>query len=299
MVISTIIAPPSAPQILPYTPAPPRSPILTGIDKRIIEAVRVHGVAKLWPLLDDLARQEGVTGRENRRNRRRELYTEVHQLIRAGALIGTGRNCIALPGQPQPAPARRRPPVASRRPRRTGSATQLTASPAAAELANPPQNHLVAPNTPPVHQLATAIQTKSAVTQEQISEAARSVAKLPRNQSRRWTGWIDGQRCWRGRLVLTPAGDVLPLLMANRGRVLLQEISDQDLPVIEIWLRTVWRSEEVKIAKHPAAVLLGKRKRGIVERPSEAKQRAARQNGVRPCRPGRHRGRPARNQSTI
>jgi hypothetical protein len=53
------------------------------------------------------------------------------------------------------------------------------------------------------------------------------------------------------------------------------------------------REHQLVLSKRPEAVLLGARKRGKRERPSEAKQAAARRNGASPVRPGsRPRGRP-------
>jgi hypothetical protein len=95
--------------------------------------------------------------------------------------------------------------------------------------------------------------------------------------------------------VVLPNGEAAPLIWCCRGRVLLQNI--HDLPVIE-WLN--WgalREDEVRPFKHPAAIALGRSKRGVREKKSEAKIRAARENGLRG---GRRRGPTAKSpaQST-
>jgi hypothetical protein len=54
----------------------------------------------------------------------------------------------------------------------------------------------------------------------------------------------------------------------------------------------VIRANQVQVIKNEAAILLGRFKKGIFERKSEAKASAARSNGAKPCRPGRKRGRP-------
>ena len=293
--ISIIVAPPTAPQVLPPARSKPKLRTLNQAESQIVDAVQEHGVVKLWPIIDELVLKDGKVSRAELRQRRRELYTTVYGLIQSGMLIWAGRNCIALPGTRLPILVqRRRSPVAYRHPRLAGSARTEPQLPRLTIPAIEPDSQPVAVRAPLRSQPARPPKTESAASPEQITEAARSLATLPRDKARRWTGWIDGQRSWRGRLVLTPAGDVLPLVMANRGRVLLQETSDAELSPIEIWRRTVWRSEQVQLVRNPAAVLLGRLKLGVVERPSAAKQRAARMNGLRPCRPGLRRGRPVR-----
>jgi hypothetical protein len=133
-----------------------------------------------------------------------------------------------------------------------------------------------------------------------VSEAARQLARLPRNQPRKMTGWLHGQHCWRGRLLALPNGEVAPLLWCSRGRVVLSGYRDD--PLVDEHtefvnhLRWVARREhDVQLHKLPQAALLGSRKAGIKERPSLRKQEAARANGRLPPRPGRSRGRPSKS----
>ncbi len=95
--------------------------------------------------------------------------------------------------------------------------------------------------------------------------------------------------------MVLPGGEVAPVVWCCRGRVLIQNI--HDLPVIE-WLN--WGAlleDEVRPFKHPAAIALGRSKRGVREKKSEAKALAARENG---SRGGRRRGPTAKSpaQST-
>jgi hypothetical protein len=133
---------------------------------------------------------------------------------------------------------------------------------------------------------------------ERISEAARRLAKLPRNQPRKLTGWLHGQQCWRGRLLALPDGEVAPLYWCCRGRVLLagyrdDPLVDENTEFIKHLLWAVRREKDVRLYKRPEAVLLGSGKAGVKERPSLRKQEAARANGRQPPKAGsRSRGRP-------
>jgi hypothetical protein len=126
---------------------------------------------------------------------------------------------------------------------------------------------------------------------ESISQAAHTLAAMPRRIKRKWTGWLHGEHCWRGRRIVLPNGEVAPLLWCSRGRVLLQ--NSRDLPFRD-WLAWAARREhEVRVYKHPSAIALGQRKKGLRECPSEQKSEAARRNGRQPVRKGsRPRGRP-------
>jgi len=78
-------------------------------------------------------------------------------------------------------------------------------------------------------------------------------------------------------------GEAAPLIWCGRKRILLQNI--HDLPFREWLLWGARREKEVKLFRHPSAVALGRMKRGVRERKSEAKARAARLNGLRGGRP--------------
>ena len=78
-------------------------------------------------------------------------------------------------------------------------------------------------------------------------------------------------------MVVLTDGEVAPVMWACRGRVLLQNY--RDLPFGEWLFWAARREKDVILYKNPAAVALGQRKRGVLERPSAAKLRAARANG--------------------
>lgn len=105
-----------------------------------------------------------------------------------------------------------------------------------------------------------------------------------------FTGRIGSSRGWRNMPVVLLNGSVGTLIAAFRG-----------------WAAVAWHDpfriqpnridyflvSELQRFKSPAAVMLGSRKKGVVEKPSEKKARTARSNGRCPPRPGsRPRGRP-------
>lgn len=105
-----------------------------------------------------------------------------------------------------------------------------------------------------------------------------------------WTGYVNGVRCWRGRRVLLPDGVGAEVMVARRGKVLV--FADRRASILASRFRAV-TAEQLVVCKLPEAVLLGARKLGKKERPSERKTAACRRNGCCPCRPGsRPRGRP-------
>ena len=140
---------------------------------------------------------------------------------------------------------------------------------------------------------STEAKTESVQDTAQITQAAKTLARLPRRQKRKLTGWLHGQRCWRGRLLLLPDGEVAPLLWCNRGRVLLRNYRGMEVPDFLNWGGR--REHDVRLHKSPEAVLLGSLKRGVRERRSELKASTARANGCSPCRNGKKRGRPPKS----
>jgi hypothetical protein len=111
-----------------------------------------------------------------------------------------------------------------------------------------------------------------------------------RKKPRRWTGYLaDGSRAWFGQRVLLPNGTVGYICAVLRGQV----VARWDDPKCLLGVRFgLFKTPDVQRLRHPAAVLMGKSKAGITERPSERKAAAARINGRMPTRPGRRRGRP-------
>jgi hypothetical protein len=294
MTISVIIAPPTAPQIpAPRQPEPPK-PQLDSFELYILDVVRECEPLKLWQLLNMTSEEFCPRNREEGRKARLEVWQRVRRLIRLKLLFRVGRNEIVT---------RKSPPMPKeRRVRRRIASVIKTASTKAVSTAIRPK----APESDPrpllpqterlvanhVHQQAQSNVPKSdcAPDPQSITAAARQMAKRPRKRRRRWTGWLHGEHCWRGRLVVLPDGEIAPLLWCNRGRVLLWFYRDMTFQEYLLWAGR--REHDVRLYRTPEAVLLARRKTGKKERKSEAKARACRANGLKPCRPGKRRGRP-------
>jgi len=121
-------------------------------------------------------------------------------------------------------------------------------------------------------------------------QAGSRLARHRWSRRKIWTGYVNGVRCWRGRRVLLPDGVGAEVMVARRGKVLV--FADRRASILASRFRAV-TAEQLVVCKMPEAVLLGERKRGKKERPSEAKEAACRRNGACPVRPGnRPRGRP-------
>jgi hypothetical protein len=293
--ISFIAAPSSAPQIpRPSARVPKAENPLTPDEERILEAVGHYEVAKLWPLLDEIARDDGVSGREALRRERLELSTVVRRLIRTGSLIGYGRNCLALPGTPKlPTTYCPKRPV-TKRPLKLPGSADLAPKPGPQMYSRDHfQNEIVTSKKPVKTQEGDVEKIESAVTPELISAAARELARIPRRPGKVWSGCVDGKRYWRGYPIQRPDGEIRRLFCVNRGRVVLIA-SDEDIEHFSLqrFFDLFWKSKDVRFLKNQAAALLGKMKCGVREKPSAAKQEAARRNGTMPCRPGKRRGRP-------
>lgn len=133
---------------------------------------------------------------------------------------------------------------------------------------------------------------------QELSRAASVLGRLRmgytrnrgRAKPRRWTGFLDdGCRAWFGRRVLLPDGTVGSICAVIRG----QAVARWDDPhCIEGARLRLFKAADLRPYRLPAAVVLGKSKKGVKETPSERKAQAARINGRMPTRPGRRRGRP-------
>lgn len=126
-----------------------------------------------------------------------------------------------------------------------------------------------------------------------VHRAAVTLARRERGTRKKWTGFLSGERFWRGRRVVMPNGEDGAVYFVNRGRVLV--VTDEICPVSG---RSVFafKAQHLRPFKLPEAVLLGSRKAGRRERPSEMKVAACRLNARVPPRPGsRPRGRPSKS----
>ena len=295
----------------PPSPLPlPTPPKLDWLEQRILDNVRDCEPAKYWSILNLVSEEMAQSSREQGRAARMQLVTKMQRLIDLGLVFRIRGNMVATY---KPAPIR----AAKRKPRRRKPTVGITpAAPAVSkdmavptlEVRNPPQ--AVKPQTQNIPRTSNpptraAGKTQSALSAELVTAAARELATLPRNQPRKYTGWLHGQHCWRGRLLVMANGMVLPLVWCQRGRVITDchcfSTNFKSLAEEAAFLR-VWTPSENQIALHksPAAVLLGRLKAGVSERPSAAKSAAARRNGAMLVRPGsrprgRPRGRPAQS----
>jgi hypothetical protein len=134
-----------------------------------------------------------------------------------------------------------------------------------------------------------------------VSLAGEALGRLrseARNRAPRvFTGRIGSRRGWRRMPVVLPNGSVGTLIAALRG---FAAVAWHDPFRVQPDRIDYFRASEVERFKTPAAVLLGSGKKGVVEKPSEKKARAARSNGRCPPRPGsRPMGRPRRQPPSL
>jgi len=300
--LSIICAPLDAPQVAAKKlPLPPAAHQLDQIDERIIEVVHDVGRVNVWSLFNSLSCGAGL-GRSADRDARRELWDRVRRLKHLRLIYGIGRNEITA-NKPA-APLRR----SQRRPRRPRSVDRLAHFPGVSVANEVPRTlqpemkyqtdyEAVIKNGPPISTLTDLEKTKSGMRQEQLTVAARALAKLPRRQIRKLTGFLQGERCWRWRLVVLPNGEITKLYWASRGRVRL--VDANDLPYSSWLMRVVRHAHEIRLYRNPVAVALGSQKRGVIERKRAKKADAAKRNGRCPVRPGRRpRGRPRATPAT-
>ena len=288
----------------PPPPPPPPKTVLDWQDERLLERLRDAEECPTWSLINSFVADHSPRDRKTIKDLSLEMLSRLKRLRDLGLVFPLGRNWISAT---KPDPTKRRPKIRRRR------ASVAKESKGGAVSAVTPSNPQVVPDLP--HQVRTklantnpasgspavgAVKTESVPTAEPVAAAARQLARLPRNQPREYTGWLHGQHCWRGRLLILPDNTVVPLFWCNRGRVLtncagFELPDDSDLARFNFMRRWALHEADVKLYKHPAAVTLGSLKRGVRERPSAAKSNSARANGCQPCRPGKRRGRPRRD----
>jgi hypothetical protein len=127
----------------------------------------------------------------------------------------------------------------------------------------------------------------------QRSKAASVLGSLAKRQPKKWTGWIGQEHFWRGRRVVLPGGQVAEVYGVVRQQVISKWHDPYSVDPLKI---AVFGAGDVTVFKLPAAVALGRCKRGTRERPSTAKAATSRLNGHEPPRRGsRPRGRPAQS----
>lgn len=253
----------------------------------------------LWKVINGLARARQPQSRDQRRCLCLRFWGAVRELLRFKVLYRHGPLIALQDFATRPrSPKRRAPSVGTSTSKMTGS--NPVVFPAGTPANNPQttDHELVISDA---NTVGSVPETKSATpTPAEVSAAASALARLPRRPKRIWSGWLnDRVRTYRNMPIKLAGGETVYAFGARRRLlVYVREpgmcVGDPD-EVVRSW--GVVRASEVEVVRNPHAALLGRLKAGTRERKSEAKARAARLNGLRPCRKGKRRGRPSsRNQ---
>lgn len=124
----------------------------------------------------------------------------------------------------------------------------------------------------------------------QRSTAATVLGSLPKKQRKKWSGWIGQDHFWRGRRVVLPDGHVAEVYGVVRQQVIARWHDPHSVDPVKV---AVFNAGDVQAFKVPAAVALGRYKRGVRERRSALKAETSPINGCAPPKAGsRPRGRP-------
>jgi len=144
----------------------------------------------------------------------------------------------------------------------------------------------------------------SANSSVEISAAARALGSRTkqlfgnrRSERRVWTGFIQGKRCWKGRTVILPDGNVGRIKSVRRGNAIVLVTEQKES--VKTTIDKSFPAVSLRIWKDPAAVALGRRKRGRIERKSPKKLLSCQLNAAKPTRFGsKRRGRPRKSGPT-
>lgn len=290
--ISVIVAPANARQILTTPPQPRRTsvPAFDLLDLAILQEVQRGGTygVRLWEGLNAVAQAQGPKGRADQRRFRLHLWHRTKALLREGVLFRFGRTAISTVKV-----ARER---AVRRKLRVEAGSTLTRL--KQTDGNLATNHLSLNLINDLKAYGEVDKTQSVQMPEEVANAARSLARLCR---KRWSGWLGETRSYRGMAVLLPSGKLAHVFGVLRGQVVVTNEPD-GLAGDPTTAGALWRvvpARDVQIIKNPQAAALARLKRGVREKKSERKARAARANGCQPCAPGRRRGRPPKMAQPI
>ena len=290
MLISEFSAPPSSPAH--SAPPQPRPTQLDALDTRIVEALRIRGRygAGVWEVINALADAYEHKSRADLRATRLAFWSRLRGLLRLKMIFRQGRTRISLCKLPAAGASRRRR-------KRAGSTSEEPVQESTSIASNYLSLQLPELSQPTSGAPPVVPKTKSAHSPAEVTQAARSLAQLPRRPRRRWSGWIGATRAYRNLPILLPDQREVYVFAARRGKVLFTSQPDGPIGSIEgIWRDWgVVRASQVGLLKNEAAALLGRAKSGRTERKSVAKMLAARRNARRPPRKGRRpRGRPRR-----
>ncbi len=310
----------------PYTPPKPPQPppSLNGTDLMLFKALQRHGRygSLIWPLLNEVAAEQEPADRAEAREIRLELWRRLRGLIKAGVVHWYTRKSISIYDLPRHYVNRRRrsragSTLTSKRTSETCQKGILVSNSAKNKLlpdcstAAPPQplaaitqSALAAPSDPllPTSSVAMSDAAPTPCQDDEqantIRQAARELARLPRSVKKQWSGYVNGVRIWRNRRIQLPNGDLAFAYGALRGKLIWNSCeTGLNTELGDDWTWDVIDADQVRLVKNPHAVALGRMKAGVREKVSEAKSRAARTNGLKPCKSGRQRGRPRSLQS--
>jgi hypothetical protein len=299
-VLSEIIPPPAAPQDSAPMCASSPPTLVDEIDQSLLHHLHAIGSCPTWTLINLVADAQSPDGRSVRRKLSRDLLERLKRLKQLELVHGLGRNWVSIT---KPVPRRRKP----NSPRSKASVNispskdcDSVAKPAPAEL--PPLTRLcVDPHLTIANcDLARSRHEPSTIQCENdralIREAASHLGRMPRRPKRKWSGWIGEVRSYRNMRVRLADGQIVYVFGTRRGHLVYTLEPDGPAGDFDS-IRILWGvvpASTVEIIRNEHAVTLGRLKRGVRERPSEAKARAACENGRKPCREGVTRGRPRR-----
>lgn len=130
----------------------------------------------------------------------------------------------------------------------------------------------------------------------QRSTAATVLGSMPKKQRKKWTGWIGHDHFWRGRRVVLPNGRVGEIYGVVRQQAVVRWHDPHALNPMQA---AIFDTHDLRVYRLPAAIALGRCKRGVRERASAIKALTSRLNGNLPPRPSsRRRGRPRKQFAT-
>ena len=270
-------------------------------------------------LANEVAAEQQPIDRAEARRMRLELWWQLRRLMKVGLVFRYSRGSVSVYNLPRQYVNRRRRsragstlssrfaskahqrdiPVSKSRHTKMlpecGAASSPQPSVAKSESAQAALSSPALPISIPVKPDAGPTLTRTKEQEERICVAARGLARLPRKAKRRWSGYANGVRVWHNRKIILPWGKIAYCYGCLRGKLNWTSCpTSKDPAATQEMEWDVIDAHRVRMAKDENAVLLGRAKLGVRERKSGPKALAARRNGVKPCRPGRRRGRPAR-----
>src|ERR1700722_15539918 len=293
------MSPPNAPQTVVAQPVSP-SPKLDPADQNILALLRQGGRYGLpvWKLLDQAPASHNPSSRSERRSLRLEFWGRLKRLLHVGMAHRFARKDITATKLP-------RMSVSRRGRTRSGSTIVESPSPAQQTFGKSLVSNLLLEDQAMQASNRLEQNTESAKArtgpgspqaghingprQANIRFAAESLALLPRGVKRRLSGYVGSVRPRVGQPIRLADGTEAFFGGAKRGQVLFFRDADHHME------QGRWgfvRAIAVTVLKNESAIMLGRLKKGRTEKPSSAKQQAARTNGKCATKPGRKRGRP-------